>query len=119
MLAGCFVVMATSASFPAVTSTAIAFALSIGTETLTVPIVVLAARRPGRAYAFTCAVTGVLACWTIVATAGTFAASTARWVAFGSGFGYMLGGLVLLAIHELRPGRVVHVIEVRELPAAR
>ena len=117
LLAGCFVVMATSASFHPRTSSWIAFGFSVGVELATVPTIVIAARRPGRWYALTCALTGGLACWTIVATAGAFAATTARWIAFGSGFGYMLGGLIMLAIHELRRERVIHVLEVRELPA--
>ena len=54
-----------------------------------------------------------LAIWTIVASAGPFDPQTARWIVLGSGIGYVLEALVALVAHELSPGRVVHVLEVR------
>ena len=54
-----------------------------------------------------------LATWTIVASALPFDHQTARWVILGSGIGYVLESIVALVAHELSPGRVVHVLEVR------
>jgi hypothetical protein len=55
----------------------------------------------------------VLAIWTIVASSGPFDPQTARWLVLGSGIGYVVEALVALVAHELSPGRVVHVLEVR------
>jgi hypothetical protein len=55
-----------------------------------------------------------LSAWTIVASAMPFHPQTARWVVLGSGIGYVVEAIVALVAHELSPGRVIHVLEVRE-----
>jgi hypothetical protein len=56
----------------------------------------------------------LLSAWTIVASAVPFDPQTARWVVLGSGIGYVVEAIVALVAHELSPGRVIHVLEVRE-----
>ena len=52
--------------------------------------------------------------WTIIASAVPFETETARWIVLGSGIGYIVESVVALAAHELSPGRIVHVLEVRD-----
>lgn len=60
---------------------------------------------------------GLVAAWTVVATAWTLAADAARWVAFADGLGYIAIALAILLRRGLTTERVIHVLEVRELCA--
>ena len=114
MLGG-FVVVATSIGLPTAAGW-IAFGVSIA---LAAAGVALGAVGMCGTHIF--AVVGgsitALATWTVVASAGVFETATVRWVALGSGVGYVVESLVALIAHELSPGRVVHVLEVRGDPA--
>jgi hypothetical protein len=94
---------------------AVAFGISIAIAVAGATALVAFWGRGPRTDAAVALVVSALAAWTIVATAWTFPPGSARWIAFGSGVGYILAGLVALVVHEVRTVRVVHVLEVREL----
>jgi hypothetical protein len=116
LLIGCLIVTASS-SFPPAVAARIGFGTSIPTALVALGALALARAYGKHAFAGISAVVSTLAIWTVVATAWTFSAATARWIAFASGLGYMLGGVVLLVLHETSPERVVHLLEVRQMPA--
>jgi len=114
MLGG-FVVVATSIGLPRAAGW-IAFGISIALAGAGVALGMLGAYGT-HIFAVVGASITALATWTVVASAGIFETATLRWVALGSGLGYVLESLVALIAHELSPGRVVHVLEVRSSPA--
>src|SRR5438270_11507761 len=116
LLTGCLIVSGTSA-FPPVVTAKIGFGTSIPIAIAALAVFTVARRYRKLAFAATCGTVCTLATWTIIATAWTFSAATARWIAFGSGLGYMLAGVVMIFVHDMSPERVVHLLEVRRLPA--
>lgn len=114
VLAGSLIASAASGLHP-VAAGAIGFGVSIALDLLTVSMLYVSLRHGARACALVCAGSVAYATWTVIATAGPFAAGTARWLAFAGGIVYMFAGAILLVLHELSPNRVVHVLEVREL----
>lgn len=115
LLAGAFVSMATFA-FARGVGTTIGFAVSIVVCCAGVAMAFLGWWRRRLKFELGGAAITVVAVWTIVAASGTFADATARWIAFGSGIGYMALGLAVLVVYEASVERVVHLLEVRELP---
>lgn len=93
----------------------VAFGISIAVAVVAVTALMAFWGRGPRVDAVVALTVCALAAWTIVATAWTFPPGAARWIAFGSGLGYMLAGVVALVVNELRTVRVVHVLDVREL----
>jgi hypothetical protein len=114
IMLGGFVVVATSIGLPTAAGW-IAFGISIALAGAG-----LALGAVGTCGTHIFAVVGgsitALATWTVVASA-FFETATVRWVALGSGVGYVVESLVALIAHELSPARVVHVLEVRGNPA--
>lgn len=92
---------------------AVPFGVSIGLAAAAALTLPGSWRSDTQAAAVVLLLTFTLAIWTIVATAWTFAPGAARWIAFGSGVGFMALGVAALVLHELRTVRVVHVLEIR------
>ena len=112
LVAGGFLVVSTY-GFAEGTVVSLGFAVSIGVAAIGLAMVYFAVtgdRKAGPAVLG--ALTALIAAWTIVATAGTFADDTARWFVFASGLGHAGLALVSLILHELTTERVVHHLEV-------
>jgi hypothetical protein len=116
LIAGGVVAM-TALGLEPTASTFVGMGISVAVGLLAAAVATFALRcaRPGYVALGTTA--AALALWTVIATTGTFAVTTARWVAFGSGLGYVVHAVAILIAHELSPRRVVHVLEVRKLSA--
>lgn len=91
----------------------VAFGVSIATVVAGVTLALVARRQRRLALAFLGILIAGLAAWTVIATAGVFGDEVTRWIAFGSGVGYIVAAIGALGVHELNPARVVHVLEVR------
>jgi predicted membrane channel-forming protein YqfA (hemolysin III family) len=96
----------------------VAFGISIATAAAGIALAVVARLQRRRVLAWFGALIAGLAGWTVIATTGLFSEAVARWIAFGSGIGYIVAALGALGVHELSPPRMVHVLEVRGEPRA-
>jgi hypothetical protein len=95
----------------------VAFGISIATAVAGVALALVARGQQRQLLTWLGAVLAGLAGWTVIATAGVFSAAVERWIAFGSGIGYIAAAIGMIGLHELNPPRIVHVLEVRGDPA--